>query len=358
MGAVEARQDAAGSAGAGGDRFEFTIPVVATNLLIEYAAFHESSSASSEKLQCPRCSRTVTDKHGICKHCGDNAYQCRHCRNINYEKLDAFLCNECGFCKHARFDFTLVVRPSYVVERITNEAEREKLLALIDAELANASKRYTQLVNSSAPSSDSSGNQPMPSPSSSLPGVVLAAGCEPWRRRRRGAPAAAPPAPGTGPSPSAAGDPTETLLASLPGAATLRMQRKISILAMLYSRGEQGGLRVALQVGASSAGCARRAAALPAVQRRRAAAHRCTGRAPGCSALTRPRQLPRPCWLGRRRRGELRMAHEWEVTMGAEAAAARGDGVTDSPAVPGQPPLRLRVGVCAPVPRAARVDRR
>jgi E3 ubiquitin-protein ligase UBR4 len=131
-------------------RFDFTIPVVATNLLIEYAAFHESSAAA-EKLQCPRCSRSVTDKHGICKHCGDNAYQCRHCRNINYEKLDAFLCNECGFCKHARFDFTLVVKPSYVVERISNEAEREKLLALIDTELQNANKRHSQLATLKRP---------------------------------------------------------------------------------------------------------------------------------------------------------------------------------------------------------------
>ena len=72
--------------------------------------------------------------------------QRHHRRNINYEKLDAFLCNECGFCKHARFDFTLVVKPSYVVERISNEAEREKLLALIDTELQNANKRHSQLA--------------------------------------------------------------------------------------------------------------------------------------------------------------------------------------------------------------------
>ena len=103
-------------------RFEFTIPIVAANFLVEYATFHEPHGAGGEKLQCPRCSRTVTDKHGICNHCGDNAYQCRHCRNINYEKLDAFLCNECGFCKFARFEFTLTVRPSYVVERVTTEA--------------------------------------------------------------------------------------------------------------------------------------------------------------------------------------------------------------------------------------------
>ena len=220
-------------------RFEFTIPVVATNLLIEYAAFHESSSGVSEKLQCPRCSRTVTDKHGNCKHCGDNAYQCRHCRNINYEKLDAFLCNECGFCKHARFDFSLVVRPSYVVERITNEAEREKLLALIDTELANASKRYTQLVNLKRPLERLLGQ-----PADAITQLIAAGGgADGGGMVSLGSAAAAlasasggAAGTGTGPSPSAAGDPTETLLASLPGAATLRIQRKISILAMLYSR--------------------------------------------------------------------------------------------------------------------------
>ena len=77
--------------------------------------------------------------------------QRHHRRNINYEKLDAFLCDECGFCKHARFDFTLVVKPSYVVERISNEAEREKLLALIDTELQNANKRHSQLATLKRP---------------------------------------------------------------------------------------------------------------------------------------------------------------------------------------------------------------
>ncbi|EOD21681.1 hypothetical protein EMIHUDRAFT_207692 [Emiliania huxleyi CCMP1516] len=111
-------------------RFDFSVPVVATNLLIEYATFHEPAVGASEKLQCPRCSRSVADRHGICRHCGDNAYQCRHCRNINYEHLDAFLCNECGFCKHSRFEWLLQVRPSYVVERITTEAEKKRLVGM------------------------------------------------------------------------------------------------------------------------------------------------------------------------------------------------------------------------------------
>ena len=202
-------------------RFEFTIPVVATNLLIEYATFHDQL-VQSEKLQCPRCSRTVTDKHGICKHCGDNAYQCRHCRNINYEKLDAFLCNECGFCKHARFDYTLVVKPSYVVERITNEAEREKLLGLIDSELQNANKRHSQLATLKRPL-----ERLLAQPSEAILQLLGA-----------GAPSTSVLGSAGAPSSVFGGamDTPEQLLNSLPGAATLRIQRKITILAMLYCK--------------------------------------------------------------------------------------------------------------------------
>ena len=176
-------------------RFDFTIPIVATNLLIEYAAFHDAG-VQAEKLQCPRCSRTVTDKHGICKHCGDNAYQCRHCRNINYEKLDAFLCNECGFCKHARFEYTLVVKPSYVVERITNEAERTKLVALIDAELEKANKRYAQL---------SAYKRPLEQLLTNL-----------------------------GDAGDRAAD--HQLVSSLPGQGSLKINRKIAVMAVMYGK--------------------------------------------------------------------------------------------------------------------------
>jgi hypothetical protein len=63
---------------------------------------------------CPRCNRPVTDRHGICRHCRENAFQCRLCRNINYENLDGFLCNECGYCKHARFDYSVACKPSFI----------------------------------------------------------------------------------------------------------------------------------------------------------------------------------------------------------------------------------------------------
>ena len=103
-------------------------------------------SSAGDKLQCPRCSRVVTDRHGICRNCHENAYQCRLCRNINYEKLDAFLCNECGYCRYARFEFTLHSRPSYTAERIENEDDCLKAMDVIDRELENAHKRFSQLA--------------------------------------------------------------------------------------------------------------------------------------------------------------------------------------------------------------------
>ena len=54
-----------------------------------------------------RCSHIVTDRFGTCNYCGENAYQCRHCRSINYDHLDGFLCVECGYSRYGRFDFSL-----------------------------------------------------------------------------------------------------------------------------------------------------------------------------------------------------------------------------------------------------------
>ena len=175
--------------------------------------------------------------------------QRHHRRNINYEKLDAFLCDECGFCKHARFDFTLVVKPSYVVERISNEAEYEKLLARIDTELQNANKRHSQLATLKRPlerllghpadavlqlfgaagaGAGAAGGSGIGMPSIGLGGGLGAPG------GMAELPAGLRSSAGVG----AAGipDPTEALLASMPGAATLRIHRKITILALLYAR--------------------------------------------------------------------------------------------------------------------------
>ena len=45
-------------------KIEFPLPIVACNLMIEYADFYENIQASSETLQCPRCSASVPANPG------------------------------------------------------------------------------------------------------------------------------------------------------------------------------------------------------------------------------------------------------------------------------------------------------
>lgn len=49
-------------------------------------------------------------------------------RAINYDEKDPFLCNACGFCKYAKFDFTLTAKPCCAVDPIENEEDRKKVI--------------------------------------------------------------------------------------------------------------------------------------------------------------------------------------------------------------------------------------
>ncbi|RZC70316.1 hypothetical protein C5167_033447 [Papaver somniferum] len=133
-------------------KVEFPIPITACNFMIELDSFYENLQASSlESLQCPRCSRSVTDKHGICSNCHENAYQCRQCRNINYENLDSFLCNECGYSKYGRFEFNFMAKPSFVFDNMENDEDMKKGLSAIESESENAHRRYQQLLGFKKP---------------------------------------------------------------------------------------------------------------------------------------------------------------------------------------------------------------
>ncbi|XP_042518404.1 auxin transport protein BIG isoform X2 [Macadamia integrifolia] len=133
-------------------KVEFPIPITACNFMIELDSFYENLQASSlESLQCPRCSRSVTDKHGICGNCHENAYQCRQCRNINYENLDSFLCNECGYSKYGRFEFNFMAKPSFSFDNMENDEDMKKGLVAIESESENAHRRYQQLLGFKKP---------------------------------------------------------------------------------------------------------------------------------------------------------------------------------------------------------------
>ncbi|KAF8012749.1 hypothetical protein BT93_I0796 [Corymbia citriodora subsp. variegata] len=133
-------------------KVEFPVPITACNFMIELDSFYENLQALSlEPLQCPRCSRPVTDKHGICSNCHENAYQCRQCRNINYENLDSFLCNECGYSKYGRFEFNFLAKPSFTFDEMENDEDMKRGLAAIESESENAHRRYQQLLGFKKP---------------------------------------------------------------------------------------------------------------------------------------------------------------------------------------------------------------
>ncbi|BES93671.1 calmodulin Hypothetical protein [Nesidiocoris tenuis] len=127
-------------------KVEFPLPIVACNLMVEYADFYENLQASSETLQCPRCSSSVPANPGVCANCGENVFQCHKCRAINYDEKDPFLCHACGFCKYAKFDFTITGRACCAVDPIENDEDRKKTIAAINAHLEKADRVYKQLV--------------------------------------------------------------------------------------------------------------------------------------------------------------------------------------------------------------------
>lgn len=51
-------------------KIDFSLPITACNLMIEYEDFYETVTSSAENLQCPRCSAAVPANPGVCSNCG------------------------------------------------------------------------------------------------------------------------------------------------------------------------------------------------------------------------------------------------------------------------------------------------
>ena len=123
-------------------------PLTCSALVVEFTGFHVDPHAKSQEMtQCPRCSRPVTDRHGVCGHCRENAHQCRHCRNINYEHLDAFICNECGHSRHARVEVSIHAVASSIYPRILTEEDAARAVSDLETESSSAA-RARDVVNS------------------------------------------------------------------------------------------------------------------------------------------------------------------------------------------------------------------
>lgn len=116
----------------------FTPPVPAANLCVEVAETHDPDS--KESLVCPRCSNRVPDRHGVCSHCGENAYQCRNCRYIPYENFNAFFCPQCGACRESQLDVTVSVCKSFVPEPVESDEDLKKATECLEKRADEASK--------------------------------------------------------------------------------------------------------------------------------------------------------------------------------------------------------------------------
>ena len=124
-------------------------PVIVANIKFTYEDFYEKSSNKraadgSFILYCPRCTRQVHNAHGVCGNCGEVAFQCRKCRHINYDRLDAFLCVECGYCTAGGFAFELTAGIALNAIAILDEDGFQRSMTM----LSIASKRQTDLRNS------------------------------------------------------------------------------------------------------------------------------------------------------------------------------------------------------------------
>merc|ERR1719319_2184462 len=128
-------------------KVEFPLPIVACNIMVEYSDFYENIQAVGESLQCPRCSASVPANPGVCSNCGENVFQCHKCRAINYDEKDPFLCNSCGFCKYAKFEYSLTARPCCAVDPVESEEDRKKAVASINSLLEKADKVYRSLIS-------------------------------------------------------------------------------------------------------------------------------------------------------------------------------------------------------------------
>lgn len=126
-------------------KVEFSLPIVACNLMIEFAEFYDNIQATSETLQCPRCSASVPAVPGVCSNCGENVFQCHKCRAINYDEKDPFLCNTCGYCKYAKFDFVMTAKQCCAVDPIESEEDRKKAVSMINSHLESADVLYKQV---------------------------------------------------------------------------------------------------------------------------------------------------------------------------------------------------------------------
>ena len=113
-----------------------------SNNVQSYSTF---SVNNMEMLNCPRCNTIVDDRRRVCITCRENALQWAYNRNINYEHLEAFLWNECGFSRYGKYEFSLLARPWFAIEKVKNETMKMEAENSLENQLSNVQSKYTKI---------------------------------------------------------------------------------------------------------------------------------------------------------------------------------------------------------------------
>lgn len=122
--------------GSGRASASLAVKVVAANIKVEFSEFYERPGERNEDgsgsliIHCPRCQSVVRNAHGVCHACGEVAFQCRKCRHINYDRLDAFFCVECGYCPMGTFSIDVLSGVATNAIAISNDKDYDRAIKM------------------------------------------------------------------------------------------------------------------------------------------------------------------------------------------------------------------------------------
>lgn len=68
-------------------------------------------------------------------------------RAIHYDEKDPFLCHSCGFCKYAKFEYSIYGRSTCSVDPVESDDDRAKTVHAINSLLEKADKSYREILN-------------------------------------------------------------------------------------------------------------------------------------------------------------------------------------------------------------------
>lgn len=113
---------------------------------IKYHITDVWEDTSSMSYHCPSCRSEIPDpRSGTCPRCGDNCYQCKNCRHIDYNALHSLICVECGASPLGQLNWSIMAVPSFSHTHIQSEDDCDAALKKCDELLADAHETYEKL---------------------------------------------------------------------------------------------------------------------------------------------------------------------------------------------------------------------